>query len=145
MNKKGFVNICISLGVVIIIVILISVFLIYFQVNVLISEIRQELYYELQNGMLAIEKDELALNSYLIDNKKLTEQINNWIQTSGKSKLNVIDIKIKEITTNNKNKKATFKVKLTVTFKPIINIKQVASIDITNDIDLSLLKLNENR
>lgn len=145
MNKKGFVNICISLGVVIVIVILISVFLIYFQVNVLISEIRQELYYELQNGMLAIEKDELALNSYLIDNKKLTEQINNWIQTSGKSKLNVIDIKIKEITTNNKNKKATFKVKLTVAFKPIINIKQVASIDITNDIDLSLLKLNENR
>ena len=145
MNKKGFVNICISLGVVIILVILISIFLIYFQVNVLISEIRQELYYELQNGMLAIEKDELALSNYLIDNKKLTEQINNWIQTSAKSKLNVKDIKIKEITTNKTNKKATFKIKLTVTFKPIINIRQLASIDITNDIDLALLKLNENR
>lgn len=140
MNKKGMTNIWIMFLGITMIILFTLIYMLYFQVGVIKNSIRQEVFYALMNGQVSLNKEELAFNSYEIDKNKLNDILNLWIKETAKTKINVTEIKINDLLTNNSNDKVTLKIELLVSFIPIVKVSDKAKVKINEEIDLSLLK-----
>lgn len=141
MNKAGIINIYITFLGIMLILLLTMVYMIYFQVGIIKNNVKEELFYALMNGQVALNKEELALNSYVINKDKLEENLNLWVKETAKSKINVNEIKINELLTNTSNNKVTLKIELLIYFKPIVKLSDKVAIKIEDEIDMSLLQL----
>lgn len=117
------------------------IYMLYFQVGMIKNRVKEELFYALMNGQVSLDKQELAFRNYEVDKTKLEDSLNLWVKETAKTKINVSEIKINELLTNISKNKATLKVELLVTFKPIVKISDKVIVKINDEIDLSLLKL----
>lgn len=140
MNKKGFVNVFITIGIVILIFVLLTCFMIYFQINHIKTKIKNEMQYIIYDSVVAINKDKASLGVYSVDKSKLENVISGWCKNKEKDIAYAKQISVKEVTVYSKEKSVNIKVKLNVKLKPIINIGKEIETTITEEYDISLLK-----
>lgn len=140
MNKKGFVNVFITLGVALILIIIIISFFIYFQINLVQTKIKNDLNFAIYDGIVAINRNEFGLGSYSIDKIVFENIITNWCENVKKDIPWVIEAKIMDITIFNGANEINLSVKLSIKFTPVIKIKEHATTIIVSDINLSRLK-----
>ena len=140
--KKGIINICFILFGIVIIFVLTFVYMLYFQVGNIDSNIKEELYYALMNTKLELDKEDLSYANFNIDTIKLDERLNEWAIDTKNSQINVNKIEVEELETKEYLDKFVVKVKLKVTFIPLVKIQEKLSFYIEDEIDLKLLKYN---
>ncbi len=140
--KKGIINICFMVFGIVIIFVLTFVYMLHFQVGNITSNVKEELYYALMNTKLELDKEELAYANFNIDNIKLDERLNKWAKDTKDTQINVDKIEIEELQSMEYSDKATVKVKLKVTFIPLVKIREKLSFYIEDEIDLKLLRYN---
>lgn len=141
MNKSGIVNICFTIFGITMLLTLTMIYMLYFQVGIIKNRIKEELYYALMNGQVALEREDLAVNVYSVDKNKLEQILNVWLKETVKFKFNVEEVKINELLTNTNKNEFTLKVELIVSFLPIVKISDKASVKINDEITISLLNL----
>ena len=140
--KKGIINICFMLFGIVIIFVLTFVYMLYFQVGNIDSNIKEELYYALMNTKLELDKEDLSYANFNVDTIKLDERLNEWAIDTKNSQINVNKIEVEELETKEYLDKFVVKVKLKVTFIPLVKIQEKLSFYIEDEIDLKLLKYN---
>ncbi len=140
--KKGIINICFIFFGIIIILIITFVYILYFQVGTITKHIKSELYYTLMNGVIELDKEELSYSKYNINNFELEKRLEKWADEIAKGKMNVQRVEIVEVLTDALVDMAKIKVKLKVTFVPLIKIRGELTFDLQDEIDLMLLKYN---
>ncbi len=121
-------------------------------------DIKKDLYYISQNGIIANDKEDLALGKYNNSDKDIQKYIEevlnkNYVKgTTGIVKIEINECKfIKDISivkayTNNKYDVPIIHIDLTIYFKSIINIQNmtdVMKIKLHEDVKASLLKYEE--
>lgn len=156
LKKQGELSILvISIMSIICIIILFGYCIIYIQTVSIIMDVKKNLYYIVQNGIIANNKESLALNVY--DNnddeiKKYVEQVLN--KTYIKGSTGIIKFEINECNfiantevvkkhTNNRYNTPIIHINITVYFKSIINIQNssnILQIKIHEDIRVALLQ-----
>lgn len=140
------------------VIILFAYCIMYIQTVSIVMDIKKDLYYIVQNGIIANNKEDLALNEYNINDKdirKYTEQILNKSYIKGTSGIIKIEINecafIEDINmvkkhTNNRYNVPVIHILVTIYFKSIINtqnMSNVLAIKIHEDIKASLLQYEE--
>ena len=140
--KKGIINICFMLFGIVIIFVLTFVYMLYFQVGNIDSNIKEELYYALMNTKLELDKEDLSYANFNVDTIKLDERLNEWAIDTKNAQINVNKIEVEELETKEYLDKFVVKVKLKVTFIPLVKIREKLSFYIEDEIDLKLLKYN---
>ncbi|MBR6688652.1 MAG: hypothetical protein IKL68_01385 [Clostridia bacterium] len=140
--KKGIINICFMFFGMVMIFVLTFTYILYFQVGNITNNIKQELYYTLMNGKLELNKEELSYSNFNIDKIKLENRLQKWSEDVKKTLINVDKVEIEELLTNIVLDKAILKVKIKVTFRPLVKIRDELSFYIQEEIDLRLLKYN---
>ena len=140
--KNGFINICLMFFGITMILTLTYAYMLYFQVGNITKNIKQELYYSLMNSKLVLNKEELSYGAFDIDEIKLEKRLEDWAREVNKTLINVEKVEIEEMLTNISTDKAILKVKLKVTFSPIVKIRDKLSFYIQDEIDLKLLEYN---
>lgn len=140
--KNGFINICLMFFGIAMILTLTYAYILYFQVGNITKNIKQELYYSLMNSKLVLNKEELSYGAFDIDEIKLEKRLEDWAREVNKTLINVEKVEIEEMLTNISTNKAILKVKLKVTFSPIVKIRDKLSFYIQDEIDLKLLEYN---
>lgn len=153
-EKRGAVNIFIPLGIVIIMIVLFSIFLTYYQVTVIINGIKQDLFYILQNSIIGCEQEGLKLGEYIPNNVQIYNAIESVITKNYiKEKSSIIDMKIEELNfitnseeasvhTNGRINESMVHVRIKIKFKPIIKFenKEVYDVILHEDVKVSFLK-----
>lgn len=127
----------------------------YIQITSTVMNIKNDLYNIVQNGIIANDKTELALNSYIGDKNQMIAYIQNLLQKNYmKSNSYIKDIRIEECDmlldkndilkhTNGRYDNAIIHLKIKVKFVPVIKIKNVAdevTIQIHEDVKIMLLQ-----
>lgn len=125
---------------IIIIFILTFIYILHFQVGTIIKNIKADLYYTLMNGILELDKEALSYAKYSIDNYELEKRLEKWADEIIRKEINVENVEIIEIMTDMLTDRAKIKVKLKVTFVPLIKIRAKLSFFLEDEIDLKLLK-----
>jgi hypothetical protein len=138
--KNGIINISFMLFGIIIIFVLTYMYVLYFQVGSISKNIKSELYYILMECKLELSKDDLAYANFKMDKSKIETRIYKWAENTRKSQINVKNIEIEELLTNIMQDRVTLKVKLKITFSPVIKIRDKLSFYIKDEIVLKLLK-----
>ncbi len=138
--KKGIINICFMFFGIILIFILTFVYILHFQVGTIIKNIKSDLYYTLMDGILELDKEELSYSKYSVNNYELEKRLEKWTDEIARKEINVKNVEIKEILTDMLTDKAKIKVKLKVTFMPLVKIRDKLSFYLEDEIDLMLLK-----
>lgn len=141
MNKVGIINIWLTFLGILMILFLTMIYMLYFQVGVIKNSVKEELYYALMNGQVSLDKEELAYSNYFIDKNKLEENLNLWVKETAKTKININQIKINKLLTNTSNHNVKLNIELLVSFNPIIKVGNNAMVKISDEIEISLLKL----
>lgn len=127
---------------IVIIFVLTFVYMLYFQVGNIDSNIKEELYYALMNTKLELDKEDLSYANFNVDTIKLDERLNEWAIDTKNAQINVNKIEVEELETKEYLDKFVVKVKLKVTFIPLVKIQEKLSFYIEDEIDLKLLKYN---
>ena len=127
---------------IVIIFVLTFVYMLYFQVGNIDSNIKEELYYALMNTKLELDKEDLSYANFNVDTIKLDERLNEWAIDTKNAQINVNKIEVEELETKEYLDKFVVKVKLKVTFIPLIKVQEKLSFYIEDEIDLKLLKYN---
>ena len=140
--KKGIINICFMVFGIVIILVLTFVYMLYFQVGNITSNVKEELYYALMNTKLELDKEDLSYANFNVDSIKLDERLNDWARDTQNTQINVDKIEVEELETRAYVDKFTVKVKLKVTFIPLVKVQEKLSFYIEDEIDLKLLKYN---
>ncbi len=140
--KNGLINVCLMFFGIAMILTLTYAYLLYFQVGNITRNIKQELYYALMNSKLELNKQELSYGTFSLDEIKLEKRLNDWTNEVKEMLINVEKVEIDELLTNTSVNNAMLKVKLKVTFRPIVKIRDKLSFYIQDEIDLRLLKYN---
>ena len=140
--KKGIINISLMVFGIIIIFIFTYVYIIYFQVANISKNIKSELYYILMECKLELNEEDLAYANFKMDKTKIESRIYKWAENAKKAQINVKKIEVKELLTNIMQDRVTLKVKLKITFSPIIKIRDKLSLYIQEEITLKLLEYN---
>lgn len=138
--KKGIINICFMFFGIIMIFTLTFVYILHFQVGTIIKNIKADLYYTLMNSTLELDKEALAYAKYSINNYELEKRLEKWIDEIAEKEINVQNVEMIEISTDMLTDRAKIKVKLKVTFIPLIKISSKLSFFLEDEIDLMLLK-----
>lgn len=138
--KKGLINICFMFFGIVIIFLLTFTYMLYFQVGNITKNIKSELYYELMNGKLELDKDDLSYADFNIDKIGLENRLKEWTENIKEKQINLDKIEIEELLTNITSDRTTLSVKLKVTFVPLIKIRDKLSFYIHDEIDLKLLE-----
>lgn len=145
MNKKGFVNVFVTLGIVLIIIAIVISFFIYFQINLIQTKIKSDLNFAIYDGIVAMNRNEFGLGNYSIDRLMFENVINKWCQNVKQDIPWVQEAKVINITLSDTTYGINLKVKLDVKFIPIIKIKQKATTIISSDINLSKLRYERTK
>jgi len=139
---------CIIFCILILFVSLIS----YFQINTVLTGVKDSIFGISQNAVIAYDKEDLPYDVYNIDMKKLRDIMQELLYKNhikGKNKIESIEIEEMYLIsneneclahTNGKVQDTILHVNLEVSFMPIINIGNVAKLSIHEDIKLSLMK-----
>lgn len=136
-----------------------AIFIVYTQVLNTVMNIKSDLYYITQNGIIANNKEELALNNYLTDNTTLKSTIENILKRNyvkNEGSVKSIIVKNAQIYTNEEEifihtlgryKKPIIHIEIEIAFIPLIklpNLNSIYKINIHEDVKISLLEYEEN-
>lgn len=155
-RKLGNINISIFVIIAsLIILILFASCINYVQLTSTIMNIKNDLYNIAQNGIIANDKENLALNNYETDEKTMKQYVqtilvNNYLRANG----NIKKIEIEECSifldkedikkhTNNRYYETIIHLTIKIVFKPIIKIRGISdeiSIKIHEDVKSTLLQ-----
>ncbi len=138
--KKGIINICFMFFGIITILVITFTYILYFQVGTITKNIKADLYYTLMNGTIELDKEELSYDKYSINNYELEKRLEKWACENVRKEMNVQCIEIVEVLTDMLADRAKIKVKLKVTFIPLIKIRGKLTFNLQDEIDLMLLK-----
>lgn len=119
--KRG--NVFISLGIIIIIIIFIAIVLTYYQLNIIIENLRYDLFYAANSAILSFDAQDLTYNKYTIYEEKtktIIKSILNKNYVENKGSVKNIEITNLKITSNNDN--VNIQIEIEVTFDSVINI-----------------------
>lgn len=134
-GKKGSVEIiALSVMMLILIIIFISVYLLYLQINAYVYPIREDIYYIVQNSFLSLNKEELAYANYFIDEELMFEKVNTIL------KLNHKEAELKSLKYNKNSN--YIDVEIIININPIIMYKKIGNIKLKLN-DKVKLKLME--
>lgn len=143
-GKQG--NVFISVGIIILVIIFVITFLLYCQVNIVIENVRQDLFYASNNALLSFDAQELSYNKYMIDEAKIKQIIEsilnkNYAQTEG----GITKIQVIQLDILNEQDKVNIKIQVEVNFESVINIagKNEHSFKMYEDIRISLLEYSK--
>ena len=130
MNKKG--NVLALIGIIMLVIILLAMFILQYQINVIVRSIRNDLFYISNNVIVAMDKEELFLANYMINNENarmiIQDLMNkNHVREGGYIKA----IKVVDAYFNTKNKVPSMYVEIKVTFKPLIKIGNKSEYEFT--------------
>jgi len=131
-NKKG--NVFIPIGLVILVIIFVTVFLMYYQVNIIIENVRRDLFYASNNAILSFDIKDLAYRKYTVD-KEQTKQIIEYILNKNYADSDITKVQVTNLEILNEQNKIHLKIQVQVTFKSVINIAGKSEHD---------FKMNEN-
>lgn len=140
LTKQG--NVFIPIGLVVLVVIFASIFLVYYQVNIIIENVRRDLFYASNSAILSFDLQDLSYKKYTIDENKTKEVIQyllnkNYTETKG----SITKIKITNLEIISMHDKVNIDVKVQVAFKSVINIsgKNEHKFTMNENIQISLL------
>ena len=120
-QKQG--NIFIPIGLVVLVILFATIFLVYYQLNVIIENVRKDLFYASNNAILSFDTQDLAYKKYTIDKNKTKQVIENilnknYTEIEGSvTKIEIIDLDIVQ-----KENKVYLSINVKVTFKSVINL-----------------------
>lgn len=124
-EKKGTIEIlAISIMMLVFIIVFVSVYLLYLQINTYVYPIKEDIYYIVQNSFLSLNKEELAYANYSIDEELMFKKVNTIL------KLNYKDVELKKLKYDKNDNY--------VDVEMIINIKPVIMRDTIGDIKLNI-------
>ena len=147
MNNKGYVlkkqgNIFIPIGLVALVIIFATVFLVYYQVNIITENIRRDLFYASNNAILSFDLQDLAYKKYTANEQKAKQVIEyllnkNYTETQG----SITGIKVTNLKMIYEKDKVILDVEIQVKFKSVINIagKNEHSFKMKDKIKISLM------
>ena len=138
--KRGLINICFIFFGIIVIFVLTFTYILYFQVGNITKNIKEELYYAIMNSRLELDKEELSYSKFSVDKLKLEDRLNIWKENVKDELIQVERIDIEELLTNIVIDKAITKVKLKVTFIPLVKVRCKLSFYVEDEISIKLLK-----
>ena len=127
---------------IILIFVLTFTYMLYFQVGNITKNIKEELYYALMNSRLELDKEELSYSNFRIDEFKLEDRLNRWKDEVKNDLIQVEKIEIDKLLTNIVIDKAIIKVKLRVTFIPLVKVRDKLGFNIEDEISIKLLEYN---
>lgn len=122
-KKKGGIElIIVSMMVTILIIFVVSICLLYIQINTYVYPIKEDIYYIVQNSFVVINKYELAYGDYVFDDKLMFEKVDLLIS------LNHKEAKLLKLNYNKNTNYVDVEVNLKV--KPIILQNLLGEIDL---------------
>ena len=140
LKKRG--NIFISIGMIALVVIFASIFFIYYQVNIIVDNIRNDLFYAANDAILSFDLQDLAYKKYTIDESKTKEVIEyilnkNYIESNG----SITKIKVTDLGIIYGQDKVNLDIQVQVTFKSVINLlgKNEHSFKIRENVKIALM------
>lgn len=140
LSKRG--NVFIPIGIAVIIIIFATIALVYYQVNIIIENVRRDLFYAANNAILSFDTQELAYKKYTVDEsqtKEIIEYILNKNYTEGEGSITKVEITDLEV--SNTQDKVNLKIQVKVTFNSVVSIagKNEHSFKMNEDIKISLM------
>ena len=121
LKKQG--NVFIPVGFAVLIIIFAAIFLVYYQINIIVESVRQDLYYATKNAILSFDTQELSFKKYKGDSyiaKQIIEGVLNKNYTEAKGSVNKIEITSLQIIHG--QNAVIVNVQVRVVFRSVINI-----------------------
>lgn len=120
-KKRG--SLFIATGVIVLIIILASVFLVYYQLNVILETVRQDLFYAAKNAIHSFDLQDLAYKKYTVDENQTKEIIEyllnkNYTENNGA----ITKIEVKKIDIQMVGNKVNLKIQIEVNFNSVIAV-----------------------
>ena len=140
LKKQG--SVFIAVGIVVLVIVFTAIFLVYYQVNIIVETVRQDLFYAANNAIVSFDVQDLAYKKYTVDvegTKEIIEELLNKNYTNNESGITKITIKDLEVVGNDK---VDLKLQVKVNFNTVINIlgKDEHSLTMKENIKISLLE-----
>ena len=119
--KSG--NIFVAVGLIVLIIIFIGVFMVYYQVNIIVTTVRKDLFYAVNHAILSFDVQDLSYKKYTVNKERAEEVIQeilnqNYKSTSG----GIISVGINELEIIHGKDKVEVCVLVKVRFKSVINL-----------------------
>lgn len=119
--KQG--NIVIALGITVILVIFCAIFLVQYQLNIIIDNVRRDLFYSCNSGVLSFDLEDLGYRKYTIDEYKMKETLQyilnkNYTEERG----SITNIDVIALNANLNKDKVELDVKIKVRFRSVVNL-----------------------
>ena len=139
-NKIGNLNVFISIGIILMLTILTVFFLVYFQINVIANNVRQNLFYSANNAILAMNVQSLAYGKYNMDIHYAKELIEDLLNKNAQGAIS--NIEVKSLKLENIEGGPNLYAQVVVKFKTIVNFGNDNEYKITmqDTVPISLLK-----
>ena len=139
-NKSGNLNVFISIGIILMLTILTVFFLVYFQINVIANNVRQNLFYSANNAILAMNVQSLAYGKYNMDIHYAKELIEDLLNKNAQGAIS--NIEVKSLKLENIEGGPNLYAQVVVKFKTIVNFGNDNEYKITmqDTVPISLLK-----
>lgn len=118
-NKQG--NMIIAVGLIILVLIFAVTFLLYYQVNIIIENIRQDLFYVSNSSLLSFDTTDLAYGKYTVDVNK-TKEIMEYLLNKNHQNGSVKEIKITNLDVTYEKDKVRLDTEIKVKFESVITI-----------------------
>lgn len=113
-KKSGSINIIIVFILVsILITIFINVYVAYQQVNTMISPVKMDMFYIVQNAIISFNSNEFMYYQYKVDNSKLKTKVEEIIKHNYNDRVNIKNLEYDML-------KNQVKVEYTVIFEPVV-------------------------
>ena len=113
-KKNGSINIIIVvIFVSILITILVNVYIAYQQVNTMVSPVKIDMFYIVQNAIISFNSNELMYYQYKVDNNKLKNKVEEIIKYNYNDRVNIQNLEYDM-------QKNQVKIEYTVKFEPVV-------------------------
>lgn len=141
LKKQG--NILLPIGLVVLIVVFVTVFLVYCQLNIIVQNVRRDLYYISKDAILSFDLQDLAHKKYTVDEaktKQIIEYLLNKNYTKTEGSINKIQITSLEIFCE--QDKVNIAVGIQVSFRSVVSLmgKNEHKFKMKENVSVSLLK-----
>ena len=141
MNKKQG-NVFIPIGILVLIIITFAMFLSYYQVNLIISNMKRDLYYVAREAIFAFDVKELSYRNYLINENNIKDKIEDSLTREyTQSTYNIKEIQVVNLELAYDKEGINVEVELIVKFKSIINLMgdNIHEFNLREDVKISLM------
>lgn len=141
MNKKQG-NIFIPIGMLVLIIITFAMFLSYYQVNLIISNVKRDLYYIAREAILLFDVKELSYRNYLINGSNIKDKIEDGLTKEyTQSMYNIKEIQVMGVELAYNKEGVNVGVTIKVKFKSIINLMgdNMHEFNLREDVNISLM------